>query len=342
MKLLAGLAVPAALALLAASPAPDPRAAALAEHIAKRAAELEAAGEQPDLDALLAPLVTVDREDLEDPEILEWAAELNPLGAQDYWTVQAAEVTPGLWMGYMLQGTMHCQTDWFFTSGSGGAPSLIETPPSYGLLCWNGTRRPGTADGRPALVQTVGQERPVYGATITVTPYDEARGWQRPYQVTYRLNDSFALAEQFCAEPASCARYADLAVPIAQHVTRPDSSDSALGDRLQPGETVFGEERTRWRELFADIPTFGEEAETGFPTFSTAKAYALETGGETLFVQAGIGGVGWREIGDILIVIARDDGDALTPLASCVVVREPTSFRSVEVTQPEICDDETC
>lgn len=337
--------VPAALALLAAAPAPDPRAKALADHIVERAAELEAAGKPLDDDALLAPLVTISGDDLdetEDAEILEWAKQLDPSGPQESWPVSAARVAPNLWMGYSVQGTMHCQNDWFFTVGSAGGPSRVEAPPSSGLLCWTGERRPGTVSGEPALIQYVRQERPDYGAVITVTPYDEALGWQDPYQVTYHLNDSFTLAEQFCAEPEACTRYADLAVPIARQITRPESGEASLGDRLEAGETVFGEERAGWRARFADIPTFGKEAETRFTAFSTAETFGLDIGGETLFVQAGIGGVGWREIGDILIVVAHDNGDAFTPAASYVVVREPTTFRSAEVTHPEICDGDTC
>ena len=332
---------PVAALLCAAGPVqPAEPAAALANHVRERAATLTEAGTFMDTGALLSPLVTAEPEDIEDEKILRFARETNP-EPTDRWTTFVRRLDARLYQGYTLQGTMHCQHDWFFTVDDGGVPSLVETPPSYGLLCWSGGRSPATAFNQPTLIQTVDHEGPYYGSTVTITPWDGA-GWQAPFQIDLRFDDSFAITEHFCVDATDCEDLEGEAKELARLYVRGGEADPVGRPDLQSAESAFGSYRSEHRPPFTTLPTFGDTTKTEWPDFSSSRDWALERDGEMVLVQAGIGGIGWRDLGDLMVVFARHAGDSFEPFASFVIRREQGQLRSVEVTTPEVCDDDSC
>lgn len=327
---------------LAAPAVPNDPAATLVAHVEERAREMKAAGQPLTLEALLAPLVTLRADDEEDEEVVAWAEQVNPTGRQAVWKTFAAPLDGGVWQGYTLQGTLHCQNDWFFTVGSAGKPSLILSPPSYGSMCWSGGRSPGRAFGEPALVQTYESTPTLTRATVTVTPWTGGE-WASPYQIDLRFDDEFSLTERFCKKGAECKGLATTAQKLARDFAHKEAGFAATDEtRDEAIDSAFGAGRVSSADHLHELPTFGAKAQTDWPTFSGFDLIAVNPSGEPLIAQVGIGGLGWRELGDLMVVFSRADGATFVPFASYVIRRDTAGLASAQATTPEICEGDTC
>jgi hypothetical protein len=84
------------------------------------------------------------------------------------------------------------------------------------------------------------------------------------------------------------------------------------------------------------LPTFGAKPRTEYANYAGNHQVALvEIAGKTLIARIGIGGVGWREIGDYLIAFYTDDAHGVDPVASFVVERQNTGLQSVTTSVPQ-------
>lgn len=84
------------------------------------------------------------------------------------------------------------------------------------------------------------------------------------------------------------------------------------------------------------LPTFGVTPKTEFPTFGNEgnESTLVHLNGLMLIAHVGRGGVGWRQIGDFLIVLYAVAKDRALPVASFVVERRETGLESVVTSIP--------
>ncbi|MGB3721814.1 MAG: hypothetical protein WA979_03215 [Pacificimonas sp.] len=319
------------LAAAIATPATASEEALLAHLKAQTATETN-----PDdlthIDNLLAPVVTIAATGPENEHGLELARQTNPFENQTSSAVFVQQLAPSFWRAFVSSGTLHCVDDWFFTEKNRGDVEPIATPPAFEMLCGSSYRDAGTAFGSPALVEISRLSIPYLGHDITITPFTD--GWQPAYQVRLRLDDRFTISEAFCAEGEDCSVFEDIALSVVHHTVRPEDTVPAFEVRLKPAKTMFGEERVGYETAVSALPTFGGETQTSWPDFGPYELQALKDGLRTLLVQVGIGGVGWRALGDHLVVFSRDEGDRFTPFASFVIERNVVGVRSIEAAEP--------
>jgi hypothetical protein len=84
------------------------------------------------------------------------------------------------------------------------------------------------------------------------------------------------------------------------------------------------------------LPTFGAKPRTEFPQFSNDGNVStiVYINGRGYIAHVGIGGVGWRQIGDYLIAIYSATNGRALPVASFVVERRAVGLESVAVSIP--------
>jgi hypothetical protein len=106
------------------------------------------------------------------------------------------------------------------------------------------------------------------------------------------------------------------------------------GTRFPP---EWSEERIRDSHLgYTMLPTFGAKPRTEYSSYAGNHQVALvEIGGKILIARVGIGGIGWREMGDYLIAFFTDDTHGIDPVASFVVERQNTGLQSVTTSVPQ-------
>lgn len=247
-------------------------------------------------------------------------------------------VVPGVWRASVFGGTANCQSDAFLRVQRGGRLSQIPDAPAFSDLCWTSSREMGTVDGRPALIETSTLDRPVLGFDVAITPWND--GWLAACELSLRYTDAFRLDETFCGDKEVCAAAAPLATRLAAAFAHHPADQgltaaslprlrAAEAARLEPVRKALDD---RFREETSALPSFGMKPRTEFPAYSDdLTAVAAELAGRPVVVRVGIGGVGWRPIGDYLVAVY----DAQSrPLAGFVVSQQITGLASATVRPP--------
>jgi len=274
-----------------------------------------------DLERLLPPVIGTPQPASEDPALLAEATRLFGAGALD--VIEVQPVAPGLWRAQSTQGTLHCADDLFFRRQANGNASLMRTPPSFGELCNTSWREMRSGPLGPILLETETFSNPELGVDVEVTPWGGA--WGPACRASLRFTDSFRLTERFCHDRSICAAGAEAAPKLAVLIAR-------SGDRDPPGQTLAP---MRYPEGRGELATFGAKAKTEFTDYSdTQRSLTVTIAGKPLVAHIGIGGVGWRPIGDYLVTL-YPPGDVDHPLAGYVVERRVAGLKSATVSQPK-------
>lgn len=333
---IAGLPAP----LLAAPHDPLAPCRGLADQVRARAAS------RPDflkldVNRLLAPTLTVRAAIVAPPAAVRAAAErlldVSPGGA-----LALSVLSPGVWRAERLEGTANCTRDVFFRMERGRAVTL-PAPPAFTDLCWMSSRSVGAMNGVPVLVEQDDVEGPLLGFDVEVTPWRQ--GWRPACRLSVRYRDDFTVTESFGADRALRRSGSLLAVQLASALARTRGvSEPSLAAaapiavaRRYPA-LMTAAKRLASRDLAGadSLPTFGEAAKTQFTDFSdTVTSAVVSVDGEPLVARVGIGGVGWRPIGDYLVVLYRQGAADLEPAASFVVSQNTTDLLSATVGAPK-------
>jgi hypothetical protein len=267
------------------------------------------------------------------------------LGDQDGTYRISVQRLPGtdVYMASMIAGTLDCQTPTFVRATSPRRFRLIRAPRAWGEgdLCWTGSLNAGRAAGQPALVQIDSYDSSQPAAdNLEITPWAGA-GWAEACDLSVVYRAEFAVSERFCGDARICEDAAKLAPRIAKaHLQWSSKSPFRFGPAPSAaGQAAFD---LAAKSLPAspntpDFPTFGATPKTEFPDFSYGEddPFPLTLRGVTYLAVAGIGGVGWREIGDDLLAVYAIDDGKLRPLAGIVVKRSVTGMASVDVSHPK-------
>jgi hypothetical protein len=294
-------------------------------------------------DGLLAPLAAPTKRSPAATDLAAKLARLVPEWANED-SKEVQQIDGMTWRAIVTQGTLRCEEEVFFRVASNGALARLATPPAYSDLCWTGGREVGTVEGRPALIETEILDRPVLGADVEITPW--ANGWTQSCRLSLRYDDAFRLAETFCHDPAVCRAGAALAPKLARafsHNPKDDAALSAVAPPSQAALKAWGDVGALVSKLPRDeqsarpaLASFGAEPKTEFPDYSdTMTAVGVRVGGQILLANVGIGGVGWRAMGDYLVTFYRWDGAALHPVAGYVVERRVGKLSSAAVSVPK-------
>jgi hypothetical protein len=293
-------------------------------------------------DALLAPIIRLPPPELADGDL--WAKVRRFLGSEfGAQVVEVQHIVGPVWRAVQVAGTAECQTERFFSVRPDGGLSAIDTPATFGNLCWTSSRRIGRVSGRPALIEQEVLEHPVLGVDVEITPWTS--GERATCQVAIRFNDAFHVTERFCKDPSVCIAAEPIAPQLAEALARADDGTTlatiappppqqaqALATRLVKAKESFESVRLGYTEL----PTFGAKPRTKYPTYAgSLQVTLIAQAGQTLIARVGTGGIGWRELGDYLITLYSGDGDNLDPIASFVVERQNTGLRSVTTSVPQ-------
>jgi hypothetical protein len=258
------------------------------------------------------------------------------------WAVQVMRV-PGadLYMASVTSGTLECQQLQFVQVGGDGRLSLAAAPPAYGDLCWTSWAETGQPLGSPALVEIEGYDAAgLARQSLEITPWTD-KGWGSACSLTLNYRAVFTLKERFCGSPAICAAVAPKAADIARDYNR--QGNPALLS-VQPPPTAAGKAAFARFAPNADgstsapqFPTFDAKPTTEFPDYSynNVTLFPLTLDGATYVAAVGYGGVGWRDIGDMLLAVYAPDGDQLQPLAGFVITRQVVGLESAEVSRPK-------
>ncbi|MBU6258160.1 MAG: hypothetical protein KGL18_16995 [Burkholderiales bacterium] len=297
-----------------------------------------------DYDALLAPVIAVPPPRLADPDL--YARALRWLGSDHGPVVEVQHVDGPVWRSLQVLGTADCTYEKFFRVQADGALETVDTPASYADLCWNSTRDIGKVSGRPALIEREFLEHPALGLDVEITPWtnDAALATCR---VSIRFDDAFRVSERFCRDASICRDAEPLAPRLAEAYAR------AAGAKVMENVSPAPPERRRaYAAQFLDaeaningdhrgytvLPTFGSPPRTPYPIYGgSPQMEVIDVDGRTLIVRVGVGGVGWRELGDYLITLYQGDRGAeqgLAPVASFVVERRPTGLPTVTTSVP--------
>jgi hypothetical protein len=295
-----------------------------------------------DYDRLLAPIIRFPRPKLADADLWGKAKPfLDPDFGDQVYEVQ--QVTGPVWRAVRVAGTAECQTERFFSVRRDGGLSPIDTPAVFANLCWASSRRIGEVSGRPALIEQEIKVHPQLGVDVEITPW--AGGALKTCQVAIRFDDAFHLTERFCADSSVCVAAEPLALKLAEAFARSDDGATmtsvappppeqaqALASRLVKAKESFESAQFGYTEL----PTFGAKPSTKYSVYSgNPQVTLMALGGRTFIARVGIGGIGWRELGDYLIALYGGDGDDLGPIASYVVERKNIGLRSVTTSVPK-------
>lgn len=268
---------------------------------------------------------------------------LKALGDADAsWDVKVTPLAGGaLYLASMTAGTLDCQQLQFVQVAPGGALVLADAPPTYGDLCWTSWAEIGRPLGAPALVEIESYDSA--GPTqqkLEITPWT-SKGWGEACRLTLTYQPAFTLTERFCGDAAVCAAVAPMAADIARRYSR---QGNPARFRIQPppdkaGAAAFapfagGPDGAPATPKF---PTFGAKPATQLAeySYSNVTLFPLTLSGATYVAAIGYGGVGWRDIGDMLLAIYAPQGDQLKPLAGFVVVRSVVGLESVDIGWPK-------
>ena len=294
-----------------------------------------------DYDALLAPMINLPAPELADGEL--WAKAKKFLGGDQDTVVELQHVDGPVWRSVQVAGTANCQTELFFSVRPDGELSAFDTPVVFGDLCWRSYRHVGRVGGRPALIEQEVREHPLLGIDVEITPWTSSG--RATCQVAIRFNDAFHVTERFCKDQSVCLAAEPLAPKLAEALARADDGTrlatlapspanqaQALATRL-----VKAKESLESVSLgYTKLPTFGATPNTKYSEYGgSPQVTLLALDGQTLIVRVGIGGIGWRELGDYLITLYSSDGDDLDPIASFVVERKNIGLQSVTTSVPK-------
>jgi hypothetical protein len=316
---------------------------AVAVHVRSVAADPEAFGRQHALDyeALLAPIIRLPPPELADADL--WAKAIQLLGSDRGQLVEVQHVDGPVWRTYQVAGTAACATETFFSVRSDGVLNAIETPATFGDLCWGSNRQIGSVGGRPALIEQEVREHPLPGLDVEITPWTS--GERATCKVAIRFNDAFHVTERFCKDRSLCRAAEPLAPKLAEALARAADGNTLAAVAPPPADTARAlaarllevKESIESDHLgYTMLPTFGAKPRTEYATYAGNIEVALvDIAGQTLIARVGIGGVGWREIGDYLIALYSDDTQRLDPVASFVVERQTTGLQSVTTSVPQ-------
>jgi hypothetical protein len=251
----------------------------------------------------------------------------------------------GAWHASHQGGSANCETDVFFRLRANGAVEALPTPAHFHDLCWIAGREIALIHGRPVLVETAEEDHPELGTDFDLATW---RGdhWDPACQISIRWGDRFTVLERFCDTGGPCEAAARLAPTLAERLARDPSGKSlasavpsseksvlAAATRLAETEGRFDprHDRSQW-----SLPTFGRKPATPYPEYSDPRAATLvELDGHTYVARVGIGGIGWRPIGDYLVSLYRPSGDGrLQPVAGVVVERSRIGEPKITVETP--------
>jgi hypothetical protein len=293
---------------------------AVAAHIKSVAADRQAFEHRPALDyeALLAPIIHFPPPQLADDDL--WAKAMQLLGSNRASVVEVQHVDGPVWRAVQVAGTANCQTEQFFSVSPDGTLRAIDTPAIFGDLCWGSYRQIGNIGGRPALIEQELREHPLMGLDVEITPWTS--GERATCKVAIRLNDAFHVTERFCKDESICRAAEPLAPKLAQALARAADGTTLATVAPPPPEQALAL-AARLLEVKQSIAS-DHLGYTMLPSF----------GGKTLIARVGIGGIGWREMGDYLIAFYSDDTHAVDPVASFVVERQNTGLQSVAASVP--------
>jgi hypothetical protein len=236
----------------------------------------------------------------------------------------------GTWHASHTAGSANCQTDAFFRVQGTGEVVALPAPARFHDLCWTAAREVALFHGRPLLVETADLDHPGLGADFDLTPW-RGNVWGPACQLSIRWRDAFTVSERFCAPGAPCEAAARLAPILAEQLARdpsgkslasvtpsPEISGLAAATRLGAAQGKFDplDDRAQW-----SLPTFGRKATTPYLDYSGARATTVvELDGRAYVARVGIGGIGWRAIGDYLVSLYRLSGDGHLEAVAGVVV----------------------
>lgn len=294
-----------------------------------------------DYEALLAPIIELPPPEFADDDL--WAKAMQLLGSDRAQVVEVQHVDGPVWRTYQLAGTANCTTEKFFVVGSDGALGAIDTPATFADLCWSSSRKIGKVGGRSALIEQEIREHPLLGIDVEITPWTS--GVRATCKIAIRFNDAFHVTERFCKDPAICRVAKPLATKLAEALARaadgktlasiappPPDTARALAGRLHEVKESIESDKFGYTML----PTFGSKPKTEYPTYAGDTHVALiEIDGKSMIARVGIGGWGWREIGDYLIAFYSAETHGLDPIASFVVARQNTGLQSARVSVPQ-------
>lgn len=341
------LSVPVAAAANAGATAPIApcdQVAARVKSVATDSNVLErpAGQDYDDYDALLAPVIRFPEPKLADAGLWAKAKRFqgSEFGDQVY---EVQHVAGPVWRLLLVAGTAECQTERFFSVGPRGELRAIDTPAVFGRLCWSGSRRIGTLNGQPALIEQEILAHPLLGVDVEITPWTS--GELRTCQLAVRFDDAFQVTERFCKDPTVCVAAEPLVPKLAEALARADDG-TTLASVAPPSSqqaqamalpAANAKERFEGIEFgYTELPTFGEKTKTRYSRYSGSPHVALvAVAGQTLIARVGVGGIGWRELGDYLITLYSGVGDDVDPVASFVVERKNVGLRSLTTDVPE-------
>ncbi|WP_304278276.1 hypothetical protein [Caulobacter segnis] len=294
-----------------------------------------------DADHLLAPTLTARPAVTSPPAAVRAAAErlldIEPGGG-----VALSVLSPGVWRAERREGTANCTRDVFFRLERGRAVTL-PAPPAFTDLCWTSSRSVGAMNHVPVLVQQDAIDGPLPGFDAEITPWRQ--GWRPACRLSVRYRDAFTVTEAFGADLTLRRGAAPLASQLASALARSRGvSEPSLASaapiavaRRHPALMTAAKRLAERDMAGADsLPTFGQAAKTQFTDFSdTVTATVVSLDGEPMVARVGIGGVGWRPIGDYLVVLYRQGTSELTPVASFVVTQTLTGLLSATASAPK-------
>jgi hypothetical protein len=228
----------------------------------------------------------------------------------DNWTVTVQHLRgTTIYAASSVQGTLHCQQIVFLQRSERGAATMIPPPrvQEPDDLCWTSFAYFGDVLGQPAFITRDSLSKTSSADTIEVV-FRRPSGWSRGcgLKLTYRF--AYEVTERFCGDADVC-KAAEARAPSLAAAGKPSADVAAFSKRAL--------------DLY-DVPqfqTFGAKPKTEFPDYSNVDYVPLKLGGQDYVAAVGIGGVGWREIGDTLISVFRPEGSTLKPLAGVVVAR---------------------
>ncbi len=184
---------------------------------------------------------------------------------------------------------------------------------------------------------------PLLGVDVEITPWTKGAG--AACQVSMRFNDAFRLTERFCKDPTMCATAEPMALKLAEALARADDGTTLAAvappqpEQAQALATRFVKAKERFEGVqsgYTELPTFGAKPRTQYPVYAGSPQVTLiALPGQTLIARVGIGGIGWRELGDYLITLYSGDGDNFDPIASFVVERKNAGLRRVTTSVPK-------
>jgi hypothetical protein len=299
-----------------------------------------------DAESVLTPLINRVHKEPADADLIEKAAKLFGENA-DNLPFELEHVEGAVWRAYWAQGTAHCVDERFFSLGEDGVPRVIATPAIYGDLCSSSMRSVGTVAGKLALIELEYREHPFQGLDLVVTPW--SGDWRPACEVSIRFRDAFRVTEKFCHDRAVCRAAVTLAPKLAEAFAR-DTTGKTLGDvapaAVDDAATLAARLKAAKKKLDEPdprntiLPSFGIKPRTEWPNYSLTYALTwIGLGGKNYLARVGIGGPGWREIGDSLIAVYEDAPSGLKPMASVVVQRHVTGLRSVKTSVPRAYGD---